>query len=461
MKNNHFIKIGFAFVLFVTVCFASLILTSCEKPPEPEKPKGTLSLITTPENALINIVGIDKDFGTTPVKEGILPPGDYIFRLSKPNYVTAWAKVTIKAGEKTVLDVKLDPVSASIMIDSKPQGASIEFEGRTIGVTPHIIPDLPVGKYSAILKATDFDPKEISWEVENARPILKKIDLASNVGVLIVTSDPSNAAISINGEPKGNTPFDGTLEQGSHKIVITKTGYHPYEQIVTVSRDKDMKVAAQLEILPSHLMITSEPEGAMIYVNGDRHGNAPVLLKNVEPGRLYTIRAEKEEFNPAEREVTVAPGETAEVAMILDTDTGGIDFVVNPPGVTIYLDGKIVGVTQADPDRPGYSMLFQIRDIPVGTHTIEAAHVRARPTKRILVFEVEKGEILRLEEALTMWIPNAVITLKNGRMHDGRLVSPRVWTPETAEILFEPEEGIRTTYKSAEIVSVKMLSEKE
>lgn len=417
--------------------------------------KGKISLLTDPEGASFHIVGIDRDFGLTP-KDGELPPGSYIFRFSKLNYKTEWRKVEITAGSHETLEVKLEPQTASVMLTTVPAGAEVIFQDRNIGITPCTIRNLPIGQYSASLKLPAYAAKEITWEVKNERPILIRTDLALNVGSLKVDSTPGNAQIFVNDVPKGNTPFNERLEQGQHKIRIQKDGYADFEQIVTVNRDKTTEVSALLEVLPSSLSILSEPSGAAVFVNGKQYNNTPTVLKSLSPGQ-YKVRIEKPGFDPAERDVTVTPGQEFEVSLNLDSNTGGIDLIANPPGITVYLDGKVVGVTERDPSHPGKSKLFQLRNLSAGKHTVMVAHKRALPPKRSLTLEIQKGQVERLP-VLNMWIANTVLKLKNGKQYEGRLFNT---ADSGEEILFEPEPGIRQTYQRSEIISLTPLKETE
>ena len=177
-------------------------------------------------------------------------------------------------------------------------------------------------------------------------------------------------------------------------------------------------------------------------------------LKQLLPG-VYRIRLEKEGFDPATREVTVTAGNELEVALSLDSNTGGVDLVTVPPHITVYLDGKMVGTTEPDPASPGMSKLLSLRNLSMGKHIVTVAHKRGRPEKRSYSFEIKKGEIKRLQN-LTLWIPNAKLTLKSGLVRVGRLAATL-----KDEIMFEPEPGVKQSYKKAAISDIETLKVNE
>lgn len=434
----------------VAAAFIALCLISCDKKQDTDT-KASLSVNTIPSGASVYLLG--KERGKTPLKLQ-LNPGTYVVKISKENYDTHYEKITVAPKSVKSIDTELVSVSAPVMITSVPTGSTVVFNEKEIGITPLTILDLKVGSYSAIVKRQGYAQKEISWSVDGDRPKNVVAELASNVGTLKVASTPSNASIFINDTPMGRTPFSERLEQGQHKIRIEREGYSVYEFVATVNRDKTTEISAPLEQLPSNLVITSSPAGANVFVNDKPYGNTPTELKSIAPG-VYNVRIEKEGFDRAEREVTVTAGQKFEVELNLDSNRGGLDVVVNPPGVTIYFDGKMVGVSEADQDHPNMSKVFSLRNLSMGKHTLTFAHKRARPDKKTIEIDIAKGKIER-PIPVNMWIANATVKLKNGTTYTGRLVSD-----SGDEIMFEPEPGIRQSYKRSNVTSIQKLKIEE
>ena len=65
------------------------------------------------------------------------------------------------------------------------------------------------------------------------------------------------------------------------------------------------------------MKVTTEPQGARVFVNNSDRGAAPLNLGNLKPGR-YTLRAEKTGFAPQSRTVEVEAGRTASVRFYLE-----------------------------------------------------------------------------------------------------------------------------------------------
>ncbi|TAJ96314.1 MAG: PEGA domain-containing protein [Candidatus Manganitrophaceae bacterium] len=69
------------------------------------------------------------------------------------------------------------------------------------------------------------------------------------MGKVDLTSTPTGAEISINGEPKGPTPLRLDLPAGSHELVAKMKGHHPLEATISV---------ASGETVPLNLKLTEE-----------------------------------------------------------------------------------------------------------------------------------------------------------------------------------------------------------
>jgi hypothetical protein len=75
-----------------------------------------------------------------------------------------------------------------------------------------------------------------------ATPAAKK-----ETGTVSLTSEPSGAEVSIDGEFAGNTPCKLTLDAGKHTIKVTAKEYKEWQHEMTVREGSEMTVNAQLE----------------------------------------------------------------------------------------------------------------------------------------------------------------------------------------------------------------------
>ncbi|HBC88440.1 MAG TPA: hypothetical protein DCZ94_15945 [Lentisphaeria bacterium] len=437
-------------IIVAALASAILFMAGCG-PEKKVETRGVFTIKSNPDGAKITIN--NKEVGVTP-KTVSLNPNTYIMEVSKLNCRSEWRKLVSTAGATKTVEVELEPITSSVMIGSKPDGAIVEIDGKQIGQTPLTIHDQTIGKHSARLSKPGYIAMEVSWTVEDARPQLVTGNLSSNMGTLDIKSTPSGANVFIDGKARGKTPYTERIEQGEHKVKVELKGHNPHEQSVVVARDGKKDVQVTLLLLPGSLNITTAPAGATVLLNDREYKNSPVEIKNLLPG-TYKLKLKKAGFDQIERDVIIVAGEPAEVSVTLDTNYGGIDLVVNPPGVTIYIDGKKVGVSEQGEDKVT-SKVFEIRSLSSEEHTIKIAHKRAQPAEKEIKVKVSKGQITR-PKPLNMWIADTYVKLKE----NGREMRGKIRQQNEDEIIFEPEPGIAQKYTRKEIETLRELKENE
>ncbi len=69
-------------------------------------------------------------------------------------------------------------------------------------------------------------------------------------GKLQLESDPSGADIEVDGSFVGNTPSEVQVAEGTHSVVVKKTGFKDWERKLTISSGSSVHLSAELEKLP-------------------------------------------------------------------------------------------------------------------------------------------------------------------------------------------------------------------
>ncbi|MBT3182224.1 MAG: serine/threonine protein kinase [Deltaproteobacteria bacterium] len=92
--------------------------------------------------------------------------------------------------------------------------------------------------------------------------------------------------------------------------------------------------------------VTSTPEGAKLYLNGDdTNQTAPSTFDKLDIGKSYTFRAEMENYGPAEQSVHIASAEPIKLNLVLNAPTGTLNLISDPSGAAIMMDDKLTGLT--------------------------------------------------------------------------------------------------------------------
>lgn len=106
------------------------------------------------------------------------------------------------------------------------------------------------------------------------------------------------------------------------------------------------------------LRVSSSVDGAAVFVDGNRVGEAPFTGEEISVGR-HEIRVEHEGYEPFVRDVRIRPGERAEVTAQLSVLGSSLRIVSDVPGATVFLDRNYIGTTPVD-----------IKDVKPGEHQL-------------------------------------------------------------------------------------------
>lgn len=446
---------------------ALVFLPSCEKKaPAPENREyGSMNITSDPAGATVSILG--KEIGVTPRVTNPVPAAMYIVKFSMDGYEPAWRSVNVLPDRQVDVHAQLVPETSVVVIESDPPGAHVQMNDKELGDAPVVLTDLPLGSYTASVQMPGYTRKDISWKVQNARPILIKVPLMNNIGTLSVFTEPDFAELEVDGKAYGTTPFRDTLEQGQHRIRLVKQGYKTYEKIVTVRRDETTDVNVSLEMLPGSLALDSTPSGAALFINDVDYGVTPYKRETIDADS-YRIRLVLNGYDTYEETVTVHPGEPTDYTFTLMPNTGNIVLSVNPPGLNVYVDGIFVAKTEHDPKSKSHDVSKAVRvdGLAAGNHTITVSNKHAKPNVKTITVSVGKGQTLQVPE-IEMWLPDTTLILKNGSKYNGRLTDKYYETGArgllhsrdevsensnpNAKIAFRHSQGITSEYKLSEI----------
>jgi serine/threonine protein kinase len=177
------------------------------------------------------------------------------------------------------------PVSqlGSVTVTSKPEGATVKWDGKEIGKTPLTSYPLPKGKYVLELSMAGYQDRSIDVEInQGSLNNLGLIPLMREVGHLSLKSDPVNLPIEIvDSELKssfGNTPMTlDNLPVGKYTVRIKRSGWPDYVQQVTVQPNGSVVVEHAFKGVS--VTLKSDPAGATIFVGPTELGKAPLTIE--------------------------------------------------------------------------------------------------------------------------------------------------------------------------------------
>lgn len=198
-------------------------------------------------------------------------------------------------------------------------------------------------------------------------------EVRTKTGWIILESEPSGAAVYINGEFVGNTPLDSYKQPyGRYTYRLEKPNYHNASGVVELNSSK---YEENITLSPAFgaVKVSSNVTGAIVLLDGKNTGHVtPCTLNEIASGE-HTVSLQKEKYAPMQYKVTVEDGQVAIVNGNLDARFATIN-VKTLQGADIYIDNTKKGTSE------------YVQDLMEGYYDIEVSLAHHKPvTKQIQV----------------------------------------------------------------------------
>ncbi|MCD6161273.1 MAG: PEGA domain-containing protein, partial [candidate division Zixibacteria bacterium] len=153
---------------------------------------------------------------------------------------------------------------------------------------------------------------------------------------VVIITKPSGALVFIDNKNMG-TGEQFNIRKGNHQLKLVKDGYQPQIETISIDANNTLFKYTLQEIEDVDLMITSEPDSAMVYIDNVKFGTTPI--SDFYPAGKYPIRIEKEWYVAYEDYIDIQPPQTKENYK-LNPDFGSIEITSSPQNdMDIYFNG--------------------------------------------------------------------------------------------------------------------------
>ncbi len=193
-------------------------------------------------------------------------------------------------------DKQRDP--AAVVSDYRVSGSQ---RGRVLVFALIGVLVLAVVAGVVVVLTKDSGGGEVELSLEAVAMQSPPVELVKTV-TLPVTSVPANAQVYLNGEFYGDTPIElSDLDVGTaYTLMLRRSGYGD----VTMQLMAEMQMEALVVQMPAQqgvLKISSYPAGAMIKLNAEELGQAPVTAMELSRAEEHKVVAELAGFPPMEK----------------------------------------------------------------------------------------------------------------------------------------------------------------
>jgi len=379
---------------------------------------------STPEEANVFIDG--KLRGKTPLalRGSELGVGKrHHLRFAKDGYEDADMFFAAKDGDRFVQHAELALQKGLLLVTTEPAGAEISKDGYSLGTTPRLVTSLNAKDvHTLVIRKAGYQDRKLEVRFDGRRPLVCNVNLVLDSGVLTIDSAPAGAEVAVNGIARGATPVTVKgIPKGRVAVSVRKEGYRPFAREIPVNAGDEQSIFAELVPLPGALSITSVPEGARIYVDGEFRGKAPVSATDLKP-RRYRVRAELDGHATEEALLDVGIGETVKREFRLASNLGSLEIRTMPPGAIVTVDGRMCGTTSSSVPNAATSDVLVVRGLKAGEHTVIVKKYRYAEAVKHPVVEVAKATAVNVR-MVRKFTPNVRIETTTGEIINGELVS--------------------------------------
>ena len=361
-----------------------LRVTGFDPPPK----RGGISVRSEPPGADVYIDGAPEGKAPQVVQ---LNPGKHIVALTMPGRRGVEHIFDLLPGRDLDLFIPLAEGSApaSLSIGSEPAGAKVLVDGEQVGTTPFKGPASP-GAHRITLELTGHLRPERDVIVKEGRDVEFSFALPElpKDPALSVDSEPSGAAVAIDGKDRGQSPWIGPLAAGPHTVVVRMEGRREAETSFVMPKGRDLSLrlalpAAQVNQAP-HITVATVPPGAAVLVDGAEVGISP-WTGEVEAGD-HRLQIALAGFQKQEKKVAVTKSRDAEVTFALLREPGPAHLRVEtePAFAEVFVDGKAAGTSP------------WTGELQAGEHQIEARKQGFRGAAQQIAVEQGQSSSLRL-----------------------------------------------------------------
>ena len=171
-------------------------------------------------------------------------------------------------------------------------------------------------------------------------------------GTVVVNTDPSGAAVVVDGQAHGTTPMTATLNVGPHTIEISQDSVR---RTLTVNVTANAQISQFVEMPKAaagtgDLQVRTDPSGAKVSVDGQLRGMSPLTVPGLAPGS-HTVVLEND-LGSVHEDVTVQAGATASLVVPMKAPQGapvsGWISITAPAELQIFENQRLLGSSRTD-----------------------------------------------------------------------------------------------------------------
>lgn len=235
--------------------------------------------------------------------------------------------------------------STRVDFTSNPEGALVTVDGEDKGHTPVTLFDLAPGEHRIKFSKKDWEADEKFLKISpDGGYLMCSGSLEVQKGLLLVTSIPAGADISLNSRSLGVTPklITSLSCDEEYTLLLQAPGYQDRKIEVKFNGRTPLVKEEKLVLDSGTMTITSDPDGADVIVNGVPRGKCPVTVSNLPKGRT-TVELKMAGFANETRELQMSAGDHQNLFIKMIGNPGSLRLTSIPDGARFYINDRAHG----------------------------------------------------------------------------------------------------------------------
>jgi hypothetical protein len=170
----------------------------------------------------------------------------------------------------------------------------------------------------------------------------RRVELRPLLGDLRVETDPPDAVVAVDGQSRGHSPIlvRELAVARPHVVEVSMPGRSTRSESQRLEAGKVTTVSLSLTTEKTDLVVTTDPPGAMLSIDGAPSGASPQRLSGLTLGR-HRVFARLDGFAPADTSVDVQ-STTHQIHVALAPEPPGALVIQGDRPAQIYVDGTLV-----------------------------------------------------------------------------------------------------------------------
>ncbi len=253
---------------------------------------GDLRIVVNPDIAVqVGLDGQDQGLLSQPLLSNV-SAGSHLLSLDAWLYESWQQEILVPGlGQTLDLDVELVPNWSDVTITTRPLGAEVQIDGMVMGISP-LETKVESGEREILLSLHGYRDLARQFSVEKGvSQSLDDLTLTALESVLLVTSDPEAATVTVNDIYQGETPIEIELSPNlEHEIALFKAGYISQSESIVMQHLENREVQIGLQRDLASVSFSVFPENAEILIDGSSLGSGNQDLQLMTKTLQVTVR---------------------------------------------------------------------------------------------------------------------------------------------------------------------------